>query len=199
MPRRPREVFEGIPHHITHRGLRKTNIFSGDRDRTRYLSILKESSNRFGIDIAGYCLMDNHIHLVLVPKKQDSLANVISRTHSMYAQYFNIKNNLSGHLFEKRFFSCPVFGDDHLVRVLRYVDLNPVRAGIVNDAIDFHWSSAREHAGFQLENTVLSKEVHLQSLLLNWDKVLLEPLLANETQNIRLNTLKGKPLRENVN
>ncbi|MDI6808990.1 MAG: transposase [Candidatus Eisenbacteria bacterium] len=146
MPRSARIVLPGIPHHITQRGNNRQDVFHTSVDRTVYLSFLTKQSVSAGLNVLGYCLMPNHVHLVATPNKADSLATAVGRTHFLYALYFNSVYNRSGHLWQNRFYSCGL-DDERLWTVLRYVERNPVRASIVNVAWDYAWSSAAVHAG----------------------------------------------------
>ena len=146
MPRRPRLVLPGHPHHVTQRGNNRENIFASDSDRANYLDLLARHSKLAGLDIAGYCLMSNHVHLVAIPQRLDSLATALRRAHSEYAQQWNRRNQRSGHLWQNRYFSC-VLNTRGFWMALRYVERNPVRAGMVGKAEDWAWSSVREHLG----------------------------------------------------
>ena len=124
---------EGVPHHITQRGNNRQDVFLVDEDRRFYLDTLAEDCRRCGVGVLGYCLMTNHVHLVAVPERADSFARALRRSHSRYAQRFNRQYGRSGHLWQNRFFSCPL-GRDHLLTALFYVDQNPLRAGSVGQA-----------------------------------------------------------------
>ena len=124
-----RVVAAGVPHHITQRGNNRQDVFLLDDDRRFYLETLRERSQRHGVTLLGYCLMTNHVHLVAIPERPDSLARALGQSHSRYAQRFNRRYGRTGHLWQNRFYSCPL-GRTHLVRALLYVDLNPVRAGL---------------------------------------------------------------------
>ena len=137
-------VAVGAPHHVTQRGNNRQRIFFSDSDRQVYLAFLAERCRKFGLTLLGYCLMPNHIHLVAVPERADSLARALGRAHYDYAAYFNHRRRHSGHVWQNRFYSTPL-GRDHLGTALRYVDLNPVRGGQVQRAADYRWSSARAH------------------------------------------------------
>ncbi len=139
-----RVVAAGVPHHITQRGNNRQDVFLLDDDRRFYLETLRERSQRHGVTLLGYCLMANHVHLVAIPERPDSLARALGQSHSRYAQGFNRRYGRTGHLWQNRFYSCPL-GRTHLVRALLYVDLNPVRAGLVGRAQEYPWSSARAH------------------------------------------------------
>jgi putative transposase len=105
---------------------------------------LEEHGAEAGLRMLAYCLMPNHVHLVVVPERMDSLGVVFRRVHGRYAQYLNVRRGRSGHLWQNRFFSCALDGN-HLSVALRYVERNPVRAGLVAEAESYTWSSARAH------------------------------------------------------
>ena len=144
MPRQARVVAVGVPHHITHRGNNRQDVFLSDEDRRRYQTLLFEQLAPCAVDLLGWCWMTNHVHLVAVPRRADSLARLVMRVHSAYAQQFNRRYVRTGHLWQSRFFSCAL-GPDRLQTALLYVDLNPVRAGLVGEATAYPWSSATSH------------------------------------------------------
>jgi putative transposase len=154
MPRQARTVFRGLPHHITQRGNRRDDVFFSDEDRITYLTWLAEYCQAFEVDVLAYCLMTNHIHLVAVPANEDSLQCVLRPLHMRYAQRINRARGWKGHLWQGRFFSSPL-DDAYLWAVVRYVERNPVRAGMVRRAQDYAWSSAAAHCG-QATSDVLS-------------------------------------------
>lgn len=144
MSRQPRVVAVGAPHHITQRGNNRQDVFLSDEDRLVYIDLIREQGRICGMSLLGYCLMRNHIHLVAVPDRSDSFARALQHTHSRYTQRFNRRYGRSGHLWQNRFFSC-CLDRDHLIAALIYVDLNPVRAGLVGNAQLYRWSSAQAH------------------------------------------------------
>ena len=146
MPRAPRIIVPGIPHHVTQRGNHQTKLFYSPLFFHEYLEILKKQCDRTGLVIDGYCLMDNHIHLIATPPTEQSLSSAIGQAHHLYSQARNLHKKLNGHIWEKRFFSCPL-DEAHFVNALVYVDMNPVKAGIVRKPRDWMWSSAVAHAG----------------------------------------------------
>jgi putative transposase len=158
MPRLARVVAAGVPHHVTQRGNNRQDVFLADSDRRSYLRLLREDSQHCGVRLLAYCLMSNHVHLVAVPDRPDSLARALRRTHSRYAQQFNRLYGHTGHLWQNRFFSCPL-DRNHLLTALAYVELNPVRAGLVGQAQQFPWSSAREHIEGPTSETLLDWEL----------------------------------------
>jgi putative transposase len=105
MPRFARVVVPGCPHHITHRGNRRDEVFFGDEDRAEYLDILLDYTRQYGVDIWGYCLMSNHVHLIGVPEREESLALAIGRAHMKYARHANRRQRWWGHLWANRFYS----------------------------------------------------------------------------------------------
>lgn len=144
MPREARIVVPGLPHHITQRGNNRQDVFFTDDDHSFYLETLKERSDGFGLRVIGYCLMTNHIHLVAVPDAETSLAKAVGGTHLRYARYVNRLHGRSGHLWQNRFFSCPL-EERHYRAAMRYVERNPVRARMVRLAWRYPWSSAAAH------------------------------------------------------
>lgn len=146
MPRIARVVAEGYPHHITQRGNYRQLIFSEDRDRRRYLSLIQTESHRYGLKILAYCLMDNHVHFIGVPERTESLGNVFKYANMRYSQYYNRKIGSPGHLFQGRYYSC-VMDESHTVTCARYIERNPVRAGTVQRPHSYKWSSAAVHCG----------------------------------------------------
>jgi putative transposase len=144
MPRSARVVFEGIAHHVTARGNFRKNVFIDDQDRRRYIRLLDSYSKECGLKIYAYCLMDNHIHLIAVPEGPDSLARTLQYTQKGYSHYFNKKQRQYGHLWQGRFFSCPL-DEQHAIQAVRYVERNPVRAKIVSKPWEYKWSSSLAH------------------------------------------------------
>jgi putative transposase len=133
-----------VAHHVTQRGTGRQIVFYTRRDRQVYLGLLKENSLKAGLSVLAWCLMPNHVHLIVVPNEKDALAVALRRTHGRYAQYLNARRQRSGHLWQNRFFSCPL-DQAHLWAALRYVERNPVRAGLVERAEEHAWSSAQCH------------------------------------------------------
>jgi putative transposase len=149
MPRIARVVAVGEPHHITQRGNYRKPIFIDDHDRRKYLSFLQFESARYGLEILAYGLMDNHVHVIALPKTLESMAHVFKYVNMKYAQYFHQRTQAgSGHLWQGRFFSC-VMDETYLVACARYIERNPVRAKMVAKPCEWRWSSARIHSGLE--------------------------------------------------
>jgi putative transposase len=144
MARFARVVIPGCWHHITQRGNHRQPVFFDDSDREFYCRLLRRHTARHGVRITGYCLMGNHVHLLAIPESATGLAHALGRTHVDYARWINMRRQETGHLWQNRFYSCPL-DDAHQWEALRYVELNPVRAGMTARAADWRWSSARAH------------------------------------------------------
>jgi putative transposase len=121
-------------------------VFFLPADRQVYLGLLKQYSEHYALRILGYCLMTNHVHLVVVPTQEGALARTLREVHGRYARYRNAIDRSSGHVWQNRYYSCPLEGV-RVASVMRYVELNPVRAGLVRVAEDYLWSSAFIHLG----------------------------------------------------
>ena len=144
MARLARAVAAGVPHHVTQRGNRRQPTFFGDADYEMYRALLATSCGRHGVTVWAYCLMPNHVHLILVPAAAPGLRLALGETHQRYTGVVNRRQGWVGHLWQGRFASCALDGS-HLVAAVRYVELNPVRAWLAERAEDWPWSSARAH------------------------------------------------------
>jgi len=148
MPRTARFVQPGVPHHVTQRGNRRSQVFFTKIDYRCYLKWLRDYSRRHQVQILAYCLMTNHVHLVVVPGHANSLQQAIGQLHRRYAQNLNHHRAWQGHVWQGRFFSCAL-DEPYLWAAIRYVERNPVEAGIVRRAEEYPWSSARAHCGLR--------------------------------------------------
>lgn len=146
MARLARIVLPEVAHHVTQRGNRRLPVFFSDDDRRHYLALLSKAAQTSGTRCLAWCLMDNHVHLILVPSHADGLRAMLGEAHRRYTRYVNLREGWQGHLFQARFASYPM-DDAHLMRALCYVENNPVAAGMVLAAEDWTWSSARSHGG----------------------------------------------------
>ena len=144
MPRTARIVIPGLPHHVTQRGNNRQDVFFTDADRKVYLELLGRQCKTFGLTIDGYCLMTNHIHLIATPRDEGSLAKAVGRTNLYYTRHINRLHGRSGHLWQDRFFSCPL-DDQYFWTAMIYVERNPVRAKLVRKPWRWPWSSATAH------------------------------------------------------
>jgi len=196
MPRRPRVVIPGVAHHVTQRGNNREPVFHSCEDRRFYLDLLARHAGHHGARVLGYCLMTNHIHLIAVPERESSLARTLGSTHSEYALALNQAYGRSGHVWQNRFFSCPL-GESHLLSALRYVELNPVRAGLASEPAGWPWSSARAHTVDQALDPVLDRrwvEHFGRWDYGEWREILTAGLSGGESDSIRRATYAGEPL-----
>ena len=197
MPRTARIVLPNVPHHVTQRGNNRQDVFFTDDDRLTYLATLAERCTLAGVDVLGYCLMTNHVHLVLVPPDEDALAAAVGRTHFVHTQMINRLHGRSGHLWQGRFYSCPL-DDTHLWAALAYIERNPVRARLVRKAWRWPWSSAAAHAGMAADTTGLLDldEWRADWTPKRWQKQLLEPADEDWRQRFWRAAHTGRPLAE---
>jgi putative transposase len=157
MGRFTRVVAVDVPHQVTQRGNGRRFVLDGAADRTIYLKLLHENIVLCGVSLIGYCLMWNHIHLIAIPHKVDALAQALKQTHGRYASYWNAAHQSNGHVWQGRYYSCPL-DQSHLWEALRYTELNPVRAGLVLGAELWPWSSAACHCGAKEQDEYLTLE-----------------------------------------
>jgi len=163
MPRMARLVAVNYPHHITQRGNNRDAVFFQDQDRQFYLQTLKKYSYLWKLEVWAYCLMPNHVHVLGVPRKPESLAKGMGSTNLIYTQYINRRYARSGRLWQNRFFSNIIEKESYLWAAVRYIERNPVRAGLVASPEDYPWSSAAAHL-LGAQDKVLSGEVWLDEL-----------------------------------
>jgi putative transposase len=197
MPRIARAVVAGVPHHVTQRGNGRRAIFDTDADRLLYLDLLRENAVECDLAIWAWCLMSNHVHLVAVPGRSDSLARTLGRTHAAYARYLNVKRRSCGHLFQARFYSC-LIGPQHLWMTVAYVERNPQRAGLAVVPWDYPWSSARVHAENDADDRLVDlRRWRLEYTPERWRTVLLSTVdEESDLERLRRATLTGRPLCE---
>ena len=148
MARQGRVVFPGIPHHVTQRGNRRERIFFEPGDEQVYLDTLSTQLARFRVACWSYCLMPNHVHLILVPEDETGLARAVGEAHRRYTTFIGVRSGWMGHLFQGRFGSVAM-DEDHLMAAFRYVAMNPVKARLATRPEDWEWSSTRAHIGGQ--------------------------------------------------
>jgi putative transposase len=144
MPRLPRLILPGLPHHVTQRGNYRQDVFYRDEDRQTYLHMLKEYSRHYETAIQAFCLMSNHVHLLVTPQDHDGLPRLLQRLHSEHAKALHWRLQRKGHLWHARYGSV-VLDEDHFWTAMAYVEQNPLRAGLVKAAGDWRWSSAAAH------------------------------------------------------
>ena len=150
MPRQARLILRNTAHHIVQRGHNRNAVFTVPPDFRYYLNTLREWRAQLGVKVYGYCLMVNHVHLIINPgENEDNIGNLMKRLAGRQTMYANRLKNRSGTLWEGRYKSSPIETETYLLACTRYVDLNPVRAGMVAHPKDYFWSSYRQKAGLE--------------------------------------------------
>jgi putative transposase len=146
MARPPRIQIADLTHHVINRGNNRCDIFRADEDYLFFLLALRDASVRHQLDVHSYTLMTNHFHIVATPRVAKALSNAMQRVGTKYALYFNRRYARTGRLFEGPFKSSVIDTETYWFTCMRYVELNPVRAGLVSDPADYPWSSYRSNA-----------------------------------------------------
>lgn len=154
MPRRARVTVAGVPHHVVQRGHNREATFFADEDYLAYLHSLKEGAQRYHCAIHAYALMTNHVHLLVTPANEDGLSRLMRYLGSRYVQYVNFVYQRRGTLWEGRFKSSLVDQEQYLLTCYRYIELNPVRASMVEQPQDYRWSSYAKHALGKLDDLI---------------------------------------------
>ncbi len=194
MARNSRCVVPGVAYHVTQRGTNKQQVFFTASDRATYLGLLKENLTLTQTRLLAWCLMKNHVHLALMPEMEDSLEVLLRRVHGRYAQMVNARRLRTGHLWQNRYFSCPL-SETHLRRALAYIEQNPVRAGLVNQPEQYQWSSAAAHLGMARNRLSLCDETFWQQQggLEGWQELLSTPEQLLTLRLLRRCTYAGRP------
>jgi len=147
MARLPRLDLPGIPQHVVQRGNNRLPCFLDDFDRRRYLTLLREALLAVECELHAYVLMDNHVHLLVTPPSAGAVSRMMHKLGRQYSGLFNARHRRTGTLWEGRYKSCLVGSEDYVLRCYRYIDLNPVRARMIEDPERFSWSSCSAHCG----------------------------------------------------
>ena len=192
MPRRARIVLPGYPHHVTQRGHRQHAVFFSEYDRHDYLETLRECREVFGLKVYAWCLMTNHVHLMVDPgERPGNLSHLMKRLAGRHSRRLNRLHGWSGSLWEGRFHSSPIDTDRYLLACGRYIDQNPVRARLVDRIEDYRWSSYRARAGL-IECEWLDVDPALADLAINtgrrfeaYRRLAAEPLPQEDLDMIR--------------
>jgi len=194
MARLARIAIVNVAHHVTQRGNARQFILATDVEREVYLDLLRNYIELYALSLLGYCLMSNHVHLVAIPRATDALAVALKQTHGRYAAYWNVLHGSSGHVWQGRFYSCPL-DCDHLWIAMRYTELNPVRAGLAPKAEMWRWSSALAHTASGEADGLLEMETWKERWSPDsWKEYLSAGETESETKAIRQCTHTGRPL-----
>lgn len=191
MARMARVMIEKVPFHVTHRGNHKKQIFFSDGDRQEYLDVLRRYATRFDMSVWGYCLMHNHVHMIVVGSARWSISKALGNAHREFSRQRNRRNGVTGHSWANRFWSTAL-DEPHLWAAIRYVERNPVRAKIVEDATENAWSSARAHA-FGSRDELLAPDRPFPGAIGDWRRWLAVELDDETLNRLRDNTATGRP------
>jgi len=190
MPRTARIVIPNVPHHIIQRGNRRQDVFFDDQDRRIYLSLLRDKLKEQGTTLLAYCLMPNHVHLIVRPADEGGL-RIIGEIHRLYTRHINRKMDWQGYLWQGRFGSYPM-DESYFYNALRYVELNPVFAGLAESPERYPWSSARQRV--QGGNNTDLKVTSAQRMIDDWHAYWQEGLRKHQImKDIEENTFQLKP------
>ena len=196
MARFARVVLTDLPYHLTHRGNRRDDVFFTPEDRVRYRQWLREYADLHGLEIWAYCLMTNHVHFIATPRRPDSLAQAIGRAHMRHARRVNRQQGWTGHLWANRFYTTAL-DEEHLWTAVKYVELNPVRAGLVERAEQYPWSSARAHVTNTSDPLLSANRPFPDAERVgDWGAWLASGLDEAQEKLIRGNTYTGRPTGE---
>jgi putative transposase len=162
MARQARIIIPGQAMHVMVRGNNRETIFFSDIDRRQYLDWLREAAKQFGSAVHAFALMPNHVHLLITPLREDSLAKTMQSLGRRYVQYFNQQHHRSGTIWEGRFRSS-LIDPEYFLRCQRYIELNPVRVGFESNPQDCQWTSFSSHIGGNTESWLVDHQ-HFWSL-----------------------------------
>ena len=191
MARIGRVIAEGYPHHITQRGNRRQQTFFSDEDYEAYVGLMAEWCRKCQVTVWAWCLMPNHVHLVAVPHTRDGLARGIGEAHRRYTRRINFREGWRGYLWQGRFASYPMDAA-YCLRAVRYVERNPVRAGLVARPWDWPWSSAAAHVA--AKDDLLVQVRPLLDTVTDWPTFLSDEEEAAELDLLRRHARTGRPL-----
>lgn len=195
MPRPLRTAPAGVIFHVLNRGNARSNVFHGPCDYEAFIGLLSLARERAPVDMLGWCLMPNHIHLVLRPETDDALSRMMQWLLTSHAHRYRALRSDTGHVWQGRFKSCPVQSDRQFVTLLRYVERNPVRATLVDRAEEWPWSSLRERINGTPSRLLAASPVELPA---KWKDFVQEPLTSAELARVRDSVRRGRPLGDEV-
>lgn len=191
MARIARVVVPRYPHHVTQRGNRRQKVFFCDDDYAAYIALMAQAKEKAQVQVWAYCLMPNHVHLVVTPETEAGLRHFFGEAHRRYTRRINFREGWRGYLWQGRFLSF-VMDESYLRAAVRYVELNPMRAGLCESASDWRWSSARAHLAGKDDELVSVKP--MLERIHNWVSYLNEESTTTKLQEIRAHSTTGRPL-----
>jgi putative transposase len=188
----------GVPQHIVHRGNNRMDIFRSDCDYRVLLSLLNDASKRYQTDVHGYVLMRNHFHVLATPTASTGLERTIQLAASQYVGYFNRQYSRTGTLFEGRYRSSVIDDERYWIMCLRYIELNPVRAGLVAKPDEYRWSSYRANALGAVDALLTPNRYYLDlggtaaDRRQTWRRMCTDSLSTEELDRLRFAALEGR-------
>jgi putative transposase len=191
MARLARFVVPGLPHHVTQRGNGRARTFFSDADYALYRNLLADNCRDAGVEVWAWCLMPNHVHLVMVPRDEEGLRRALAATHGRYASIVNARRKRTGHFWQGRF-GCVVMDEEHLAAAIRYVCLNPVRARLVARPQDWRWSSVRAQLSGKEDG--LTTRGPIDARFAPFKDFLDEPAVNEALDRLRAAETIGRPL-----
>jgi len=192
MRRSARIVVPGVAHHVTQRGNRRQQVFFSAKDCLVYLDLMRLYLDPKELRLHAYCLMPNHVHLIVTPVQEESLSITLGPVHQSYAQHINRSYCFEGRLWQGRFFSCPL-EEPHLWAAMRYVERNPVRAGLATIVQQYRWSSAVSHCLTQ-NDPLLRPLEQIELKPAEWADWVSADDDERMLKRIRISTMTGQPL-----
>jgi putative transposase len=187
-----RIVAVGYPHHVIQKGSNKGKVFFDEKDNLVYLNLLKKYTGKYACPILAYCLMPDHVHILVKPLQEISLSKTMQGVSLCYTQHFNKKYNKTGRLWENRYSSCIVDKENYLWTAARYIEQNPKRAGLVNTEAEYPYSSAKAHV-FGTGDEVLGEEIFGEEGRSEYADFLNSQVNYKEINEIRNCTRSGRP------
>ncbi len=191
MARIARVVAPGLPHHVTQRGNRRQETFFREKDYREYIHLMSEWCSRWKVEVWAYCLLPNHVHMIVIPESEDGLRRAIGEAHRRYTRLINFREGWRGHLWQGRFASFTM-DEKYLLAATRYVELNPLRAGFVKHPESYKWSSAAAHISGKDDTLVKVKP--LLEMVRDWKEFLSSGISEDELRRMRYHEKTGRPL-----
>ena len=192
MARIARVVAPGFPHHVIQRGNRRQQAFFNDGDYSTYLHLMSEWCGKKGVDIWAYCLMPNHVHFIMVPDFAESLKLAVGEAHRRYTSMVNFREDWLGHLWQGRFASY-ILDNEYLISAVRYIEMNPVKAGLVRYPEEWQWSSAKYYIHGAADPLIKESPLR-QTIEGDWKEFLYSSLSDHTIKTLQKHERTGRPL-----
>jgi putative transposase len=193
MPRVARGLAGNSVYHVLNRGNGRQQVFHKHRDYEAFINLMKQAKERYSVKISAYCLMPNHFHMVVMPDKGEQLSRWMQWLMTSHVRRYHRHHGSSGHIWQGRFKSFLIEKDEHLLMVLRYVEGNPVRAGLVQSAKEWLWSSHNERIHKSNDSLIDAVQIELPA---NWDRYVDRPLTEEELEGLRQSVNRQSPYGE---